>query len=137
MKNNRINRFLARHAFTARLLFVSAVLIAAGVLVYSGGDYVLSARRPYRRIPAAESRPLVRALPPSQDRRADINLASAEDLQAAGGVGPAIASRIIELRNARGGFYYLEEVLDVPGVGEKRFLALRELFLCIPPGVRK
>ena len=38
----------------------------------------------------------------------------------------------LDARRQMGGFYYLEEVKDVPGIGEKRFEALKESFFCEP-----
>ncbi len=54
-----------------------------------------------------------------------INHASKEELQILPGVGETIAARIIELRRERGGFEALEELMDVKGIGEKRFERIR------------
>ena len=67
----------------------------------------------------------------------DINRASAYDLQKVPGVGPVLSQAIIDYRRAKGGFHFLEEVLDVPGIGEKRFRALSELFFCQAPFYEK
>ena len=67
----------------------------------------------------------------------DINRASAYDLQKVPGIGPVLSQAIIDYRRAKGGFHFLEEVLDVPGIGEKRFRALSELFFCQAPFYEK
>ena len=44
-----------------------------------------------------------------------------------------LAEAIVAYRDDIGGFLYLEELMDVPGIGEKRFDALREWFFCPEP----
>jgi competence protein ComEA len=57
-----------------------------------------------------------------------ISLASATQaqLEELDGIGPALASRIIEYRDEHGGFRSVEELGDVDGIGEVRLAALRE-----------
>ncbi len=56
-----------------------------------------------------------------------VNSASAQELEGLPGIGPAIAQRIISLRDERGGFQRLDELRDVSGVGEKLFAGLQGL----------
>ncbi|MBO9533733.1 MAG: ComEA family DNA-binding protein [Solirubrobacteraceae bacterium] len=53
------------------------------------------------------------------------NTASAEQLDALDGIGPAMAAAIIALRTKLGGFTRLEQLDDVPGVGEARLASLQ------------
>jgi competence protein ComEA len=55
-----------------------------------------------------------------------LNTASVEQLERLPGVGPALAKRIVEFREKKGGFKRLEELLAVPGVSEKKWKAMRE-----------
>lgn len=48
----------------------------------------------------------------------DLNSASAEQLQALDGVGPKISARIVERREAIGGFGSAEELMSVSGIGQ-------------------
>jgi len=55
----------------------------------------------------------------------NINTASAEELQLLPRVGPALATRIVEFREANGLFASVEELMRVRGVGERSFETLR------------
>jgi competence protein ComEA len=55
----------------------------------------------------------------------NLNTASAEDLSLLPGVGPARARAIIELRQQRGGFKRVEDLLEVKGIGESSLAKLK------------
>jgi competence protein ComEA len=52
--------------------------------------------------------------------------ATVEQLEELDGIGPTLAGRIVEYRDAHGGFRSLAELREVDGIGEKRFASLRE-----------
>jgi competence protein ComEA len=52
--------------------------------------------------------------------------ATVEQLEELDGIGPTLSERIVEYRDAHGGFRSLGELRDVEGIGEKRFESLRE-----------
>jgi competence protein ComEA len=56
----------------------------------------------------------------------DINTATAEQLDELDGIGPGMAGTILDYRKEHGGFGSVEELGQVPGIGEKRLAALRE-----------
>ena len=56
----------------------------------------------------------------------NINTASLEELMRLEGVGPVMADRIIEYRNTKGLFSSAEELKEVPGMGEKKFDAIKD-----------
>ena len=55
-----------------------------------------------------------------------INQANAEELESLPGVGPVLAQRIFDYREAHGPFEMVEDLLDVPGIGEAKLAALRD-----------
>ncbi len=56
----------------------------------------------------------------------NLNLATLEQLEQLDGVGPATARKIFEYRQEHGGFSRVEELTQIPGIGEKRLASLRE-----------
>jgi len=56
----------------------------------------------------------------------DLNTATAEQLDELDGIGPGMAGTILDYRTEHGGFGSVEELGQVPGIGEKRLAALRE-----------
>ena len=61
----------------------------------------------------------------SRDEKLDLNRATAAELDALPGVGPVIAERIISFRDEFGPFRSVDDLLDVPGIGEARLADLR------------
>jgi competence protein ComEA len=55
----------------------------------------------------------------------DLNAATAEQLDALPGVGPATANAIVEYRTKRGRFNRVDELLDVPGIGPAKLASIR------------
>jgi competence protein ComEA len=56
----------------------------------------------------------------------DLNLASSEELQELPRIGPATAAKIIAHREANGTFTSVDQLLDVPGIGERTLEGLRD-----------
>ena len=55
----------------------------------------------------------------------NINTATAEELDALPRIGPVLAERIIAYREENNGFYDIEEIMDVSGIGESTFSEIR------------
>jgi competence protein ComEA len=51
----------------------------------------------------------------------NVNKASSTELEAIRGVGPMLAQRIIDYRTANGRFERLEDLVQVPGIGQAKF----------------
>jgi competence protein ComEA len=55
----------------------------------------------------------------------NINTASVKELDALPGIGTKTAALIVEYRQKNGPFKKIEELMNVPGIGEKNFLKLK------------
>ena len=69
---------------------------------------------------------------PSGDQRAsgvkvNINTADVAALDLLPGIGPALAQRIVDYRQAQGPFLRIEDIMEVPGIGPGTFEKIREL----------
>lgn len=64
---------------------------------------------------------------PSGDGRIHLNRATAAELDDLPGIGPVIAERIVAHRSEHGPFRAVEDLLDVPGIGEAKLANLRDL----------
>jgi competence protein ComEA len=56
----------------------------------------------------------------------NLNNATEDQLQTLPGVGPAMAKRIVEYRNKNGKFTKVEDILNVKGIGEKKFQRMKD-----------
>lgn len=57
----------------------------------------------------------------------DLNGAAATDLESLPGVGPVLAERIVQYRDAHGPFQRVEDLLEVSGIGESKLGSIRDL----------
>lgn len=57
----------------------------------------------------------------------NLNAATLPQLEALPGIGPVLAKRILDYRRMNGLFQYVEEVMNVTGIGEKKFEGIKEL----------
>ena len=56
----------------------------------------------------------------------NLNTATLEQLDTLSGIGPTTAQKILDFREERGGFGSVEELGQIPGIGEVRLASLRE-----------
>ena len=64
--------------------------------------------------------------PAAPGAKVHLSSATAEQLDVIDGIGPTLAERIVEYRDAHGGFRSLDELGEVEGIGEKRLATLRD-----------
>lgn len=65
----------------------------------------------------------------------DLNRATERQLDGLPGIGPVLAGRIVEYRQRKGGFRSVTELRTVSGIGEKRYVALKDLVTVGSPDV--
>jgi competence protein ComEA len=63
---------------------------------------------------------------PAPGQPLNLNTATLEQLDTLSGIGPLTAQKILEYRDELGGFGSIEELGEIPGIGEKRLASLRE-----------
>jgi len=61
------------------------------------------------------------------DGKVHVNDADATEMQGLPGVGPVLAERIVSFRSEQGPFTTVEDLLDVPGIGEGKLAAMRDV----------
>jgi len=69
--------------------------------------------------------PVVADAKPAPSGKVNLNSASAEQLTALPGVGPALAARIVEHRQKQGSFRSVQELMNVRGIGEKNLAKIQ------------
>lgn len=56
----------------------------------------------------------------------NINTASQTELETLSGIGPSTALKIVQYREANGDFEKIEDLLNIPGIGESKFEQIKE-----------
>ncbi|MEY4060763.1 MAG: hypothetical protein RIQ31_425 [Actinomycetota bacterium] len=62
-----------------------------------------------------------------QNSLINLNRASVAELEGLPGVGPALAGRLVDWRDANGGFKKKEDLLEVSGIGDKLYSGIKDL----------
>lgn len=117
---SRVHDALERAGGPRRRADLSAVNLAAPV---EDGRQVLVPERGRAATPPTGAATAAGSAP---DRPLNLNTATLEELDRLDGVGPATAQKILDHREQRGGFGSVEELGEIPGIGEKRLASLRE-----------
>ncbi len=79
---------------------------------------------------------LLLLVPPTlgdESPKIDVNTATLSQLKGLPGIGPVIAERILELLEKSGPFKRIEDLMNIRGIGEKKFLKLKDLITVETP----
>ena len=111
------------------LIQLNACAILLVALAFTFSACVKRSRSQETQISKPLASPSINSPIPGQTNapRININTASAADLEKLPGIGPALASRIIEHREKYGPFRRPEHLIIVRGISERRFRALQNL----------
>ncbi|WP_216094453.1 ComEA family DNA-binding protein [Jiangella alba] len=93
--------------------------------VLTDGEQVLVTADPPPAAPPAP--PTGSASTPTTQAPVNLNTATAAELEALPGIGPALAGRILDWREQNGRFTSIDELREVSGIGEQRFAQLEPL----------
>jgi comEA protein len=63
---------------------------------------------------------------PAAAEKINLNSATVEQLQSLPGIGPSTAKGIVEYRAKAGKFNRIEEIMNVKGIGEKKFQKIKD-----------
>lgn len=94
----------------------------------SDGDSILVPSLPDRSSsPIQITRIPTQPLTPSSMNLIDINTASVDQLDSLPNIGPVLAQRIVDYRNAQGPFKNIDEIMNVKGIGAAMFEGFKDL----------
>lgn len=63
------------------------------------------------------------------EKSVDINRADQDELDKLPGIGPVLAERIIQYREENGGFFDIEELKSIEGIGDKTFEKIQDFVI--------
>jgi competence protein ComEA len=116
----RVQEALRRAGGPTRRADLNAINLAAKV---EDGRQVVVPRRAAAGAPAGSEPGAAPGAGPAVP--VNLNTATPDELGTLDGVGPATAAKILAYRQEHGGFGSVDELDQVPGIGEKRLAALR------------
>lgn len=115
-QDSRVNEAIRRAGGTTARADLTAINLAAPL---QDGQQVLV---PARAVVVAGTGP---TSTPGASGTVSLSSATADQLDTLDGIGPTLAARIVAWRDQHGGFASVDQLLDVPGIGQTRLDAIR------------
>ena len=107
-----------------KLILKTALLIGIYVIFYIYGAIVVENGEEY----ITEKKPRITTPDMGTEGRKSINEVKKYEIKKMKGFGDKMAKQLVEFRDEMGGFKGMEDLLSVPGIGEKRYEYLRKKF---------
>lgn len=104
-----------------------AVPLKDGQQVVVAGLAATPSPAPSRAAALTPTRRVAAPIPTHLVGKINLNTASAQELEALPGIGPALAQSIVQYRQLHGNYKKIEDILNVPGIGPKTFEKIRGL----------
>ena len=114
------------------LLGAFAVLACAALLVGNASSFQAleidwTEPKPSADVSSAQEGVAPSTLPPTAVSDCiDLNTATAEELQRLPGIGENLSQKIVQYREECGQFFSVEEIMEVEGIGKKRYEAIKD-----------
>lgn len=112
-------------------LIAAGIILGAMAIIWGGALIQKHEGMPFRIETISTAQPLqtgaqATEIPQVIDNRININTADALLLDTLDGIGEATANKIIEYRENHGNFKVIEDIMNVDGIGQKKFEAIKD-----------
>ena len=136
MLSKQANTQKARSRNAARLLLVLCwAMVGVLILVQALPALISLIQKDPITVYYHSSDEYIPAAPEKAENLLDVNQAQADAFDALPGIGPVYSQAIVEYRETISSFHFLEDLMNVKGIGKKRLEAIRPFLMEIVPSM--